>query len=167
MTTDLTTLAAELSAAKADHAQWERLTSAAARVKALVATFDKAKAATAKAEAAEAKAASEARFAGLSNIRVTETPASGLDSGGVLRSIFTITWTGSVYDMYSGTSVPTEQSRNDFKQLPANVLAFLIEKHPEQIPANIMAFAPGDPAGAIEEYIRAYARGYVKGKVSA
>ncbi|WP_137754264.1 hypothetical protein [Sphingopyxis sp. L1A2A] len=167
MTTNLNTLAAELADAKADLAHWERLTTAADRVKALSASFDKARAAQIKAEEAEAKAASEARFNGLSNIRVTENTGLAACSGGVLRMSWNITWTAPRFDTETMTSPPRQHSATGFNALSASVMAFLIEKHPEQIPAAIMALAPGDPAAAMEEYFTALRRGYVKGKAAA
>ncbi|AJA08483.1 hypothetical protein SKP52_07820 [Sphingopyxis fribergensis] len=158
MTTDINTIAAELEAAKADLAQWERLTSAADRLKALTVSFDQARIAQAKADEAAAKEAAEARFKGLTNIRVT---SSG--GGGVLSQQFLIRWTAPVYDMYSMAAVPQPHERPGFETIPDNVLAFLIERHPEEIPAAIMALAPGDPAAAMSEYFRARQRGYVKG----
>lgn len=167
MTTDITTLAAELAEARADLAHWERLTSAADRVKALVAAHEKARAAHDRAAAAEAKAASEARFSGLSNLRVTENTGLAGCSGGVLRKSWRITWTAPRFDMETMTSPPRQHSVTGFNALSANVMAFLIEKHPEQIPPAIMALAPGDPAAAMNEYFNSVSRGYVKGKVAA
>ena len=161
MTTDINTIAAELAAAKADLAQWERLTSAADRVKALTVSFDKARAAQAKADEAAARDAAEARFKGLANIRVT---SSG--NGSVLSQQFLIRWTAPVYDMYAMAAVPQSHERPGFETIPDNVLAFLIEKPPEEIPATIMALAPDDPAAAMAEYFRARQRGYVKRKAA-
>lgn len=163
MTTDLDTIAADLADAKADLVLWERLTSAADRVKALVASYDKAKAAQAKADEAAAKEAAEARFAGLSDLRVIK----GGDGHLLSPSTWRIAWTQPVYDMYSGTSIPETLGRNGFRALPDNVLAFLIEKHPEQVPAEIMALAPGDAAEAMTEYFRACERGYTKAGAAA
>lgn len=158
MTDDLNTIAADLEAAKADLALLERLTSAAERVNVLTTAFDKARTAQAKADEASAKEAAEARFKGLANIRVT---GSGDDN--LLREHFTINWTGQVYDMYSMTSAPIEMQREGFVSLPDNVLAFLVEKHPDRIPAKITALRPGDPAAAMTEYLRACQRGYFRG----
>lgn len=163
MTTDLNNIASKLEAAKADLALYERLTSAADRVKALTAAFDKARTAQAKADEAAAKEAAEARFNGLSNIRVT-----GSGDGSVLSQQYLISWTAPVYDMYSMTAIPQPvPERPGFETIPDNVLAFLIEKHPEEIPAAIMALAPDDPAAAMAEYFRARQRGYVKGNTAA
>lgn len=168
MTTDLKALAAELADAKADLAQWERLTNAADGVKALVASYDKAKAAQAKADEAAAKEAAEARFTGLSDLRVID--ASGGSSGcagGVLRKSWRITWTAPQFDMETMTSPPRSHSVVGFAALPDNVFAFLIEKHPDKVPAEIMALCPGNPAEAMTEYFRACKRGYTKGRWAA
>ena len=166
MTTDINNLAAELAAAKADLAQWERLATAADRVKALTASFDKARAAQAKADEAAAKEAAEARFAGLSNVRVTENAGLSGCSGGVLRTSWRVTWDAPAFDPDTMTSPPRKHSVVGFTALAPNVMAFLIEKHPERIPAEIMALAPGNPAAAMNEYFNALNRGYVKGAVA-
>lgn len=164
MTIDLNDIAAELADAKADLAQWERLTSAADRMKALVASYDKAKAAQAKADETAAKEAAEARFKGLSDLRVIK---DGLGGHLLAPSTWRITWTQPVHDMYSGESIPETQGCNGFRGLPNNVLAFLIERHPEQVPAEIMALRPGDPEEAMAEYFRSVKRGYVRGSAAA
>lgn len=162
---DLDTLAAQLAEAKADLAHWERLASAADRVKALVASYDKAKAAQAKADEAAAKAEREARYAGIDNLRVTSAVKSRQhdETAGPLHRQYTIHWTAPRHDMYSGENVPTEQSCAGFSALPEPVFMCLIEKHPDRIPAEIMALRPGDPWAALNEYLIATQRGYIKG----
>ncbi len=174
MNTNLNNLAAELAKAKADLAQaktdlvrWERLSGAAARVKKLASAVAKAKEEHDNAAAAEAKAAAEARFKGLSNIRVTANTGLPGCVGGVLRMSWRITWTAPGFDMETMTSPPRQHGCTGFNALEPSVMAFLIEKHPEQIPAEILALAPGDPDAAMEEYLRALKRGYVRGKAAA
>lgn len=163
MTTNLDNLFAELSAAKADLEQWERLASASERVKALTAAFDKARAAQTKV-AEDAAAAVRNR---ISDVRVTAAGVLGADEGNVLRNSWRISWTAPQFDMHTMSSPPRLHEVGGFAAVPADVLTVLIEKHPEQVPAQIMALRPGDPAGAIEEYFRAKKRGYVRGGASA
>lgn len=163
MTTDLNTLAADLEAAKADLALWEKLTSAADRVKALTAAFDKARAAHDKAQAAQEKADREASYAGVTDVRVSGGIDHGACSGGLLRETFTISWMAPEYDMYSMTSPMKAHSRQGFRHVPDNVLACLIDKHPDRIPDRIMALAPGKPSEALGEYFAALGRGYIVG----
>lgn len=161
MTTQLSTLAAELEAAQQDLALWQRLSTAEERAEALAARYEKAKAAHDKQEAAEAEATREARFNGLADIRVSDTTDRSAQAGDhLLRRSYRITYTAPQYDIYAQRSVPKEQVVNGFAALPGNVLAFLIEKHPEQIPAAIAALAPDDPYGAFEIYFRDMRRGY-------
>lgn len=160
MTTDINTLAAELEAAKADLAQWERLTSAADRVKALTVSLEKARVSQAKADEAVAQAETDARLSRITDIRVT---GSGGDN--LLREQFTISWTAPVYDMYTMSAAPQQQRREGFQTLPDDVYECLVCRYPEQIPAAIMALAPGDPGRAMYEYLKARERGYIrKGK---
>lgn len=160
MTYDTNTIAADLATAEQDFALWQRLTSAESRVTQLRKDYAKAKAADDRANAAAAKEADAARFAGLSNIRVT---ASGEreTTGGLLGRAFTITWTSPVHDMYSGESQPRQHTITGFASLPAPVYDFLVERHPSQIPAEIMALAPGNPAEAMHRYFVAKRRGYL------
>jgi hypothetical protein len=181
MTTNLHTLAvntaraaaelaeaeAALEAAKADKARWERLSNAASRVKKLAPIYDEARAAHDSAVAAEAQAKSDARFNGLADLSVTNTSTGGLNGGGLLRMSWRISWTGPGYDAQTMTGAIQRHERDSFFNLPPNVMAFLIERHPELIPDEIMALAPGDPAEAMEEYHRARQRGYLKGKIAA
>jgi len=160
----LTTVAAELEAAKADLAMYERLTSAKERVARLSRNYEAAQAEHEKQKAADAEAAHEAQFAGLRSIRVTDTTGVDAAAGGnLLRSSFRVTYIGPKWCFHRGTSVPTEHVIDGLGALPPHVLAFLIEKAPEEIPVAIMALAPGDPARAMHEYFACVRRGYIKG----
>ncbi len=119
-----------------------------------------------KADAATAKEIADARFAGLGSIRVKRGSA-GREGSGLLAIKFTIAWMAPEYDMYSMTSFPREHSAESFAALPVKLLAYLIEKHPEQIPADILALAPGDPDSAFERYFIGKRRGYLTGAVAA
>lgn len=156
-TTDLRTLAAELDEARQDVALLERLKAAPDRLKRLTASYGKAALAHEKIKAAAEKAASEARFKGLSDIRVTDTTPGD----NVLRTGFTITYTRMAYDSDAGQSIPQPMTVTSFLSLPDNVLSFLIERHPAQIPAKIMALAPDNPKEAFARYFRGLSRGYI------
>ena len=83
---DLEQLSAELEEARADVTMLERLKSAVDRVKRLSIEHDKASAARDKAVAAEAKAKEVERFAGISNVRVTQSARTLGEN--VLRAVF-------------------------------------------------------------------------------
>ena len=164
MTKTLSTIAAELEAARKDLAHWQRLTTAEERAQALAAAYETARAdADAQAVAKEATDL-EASFAGLSNIRVTNGSDAVAASGdNLLRQLFVVTWDGPKYDMRSGQNYTGAHRIGGLNRLPPNVLRFLIEKAPKQIPADIMKLAPGNPRRAMNEYFSALHRGYTKG----
>lgn len=156
---NLRTLAAELDEARQDVALLERLKAAPDRLKRLTADYGKAVAAHEKIKAAAEKAASEARFKGLSDIKVTDTTPRD----NVLRTGFTITYIRMAYDIDAGQSISQPTTVTGFASLPDNVFAFLVERHPAQIPAKIMALAPDDPKEAFARYFRGLSRGYISG----
>ena len=159
--TDTTTIYARLQQAERDAARWRQLSGATDLAAALRKDYERATAAQARADAIADRDTAAARFAGLSNIRVADTPDQ--QGGGLLRRSFNITWTALAYDMASNMSLPRSNSATGFLSLPDNVLAFLIEKHPEQIPAAILDLALGDPTLAFERYFVGYQRGYFTG----
>jgi hypothetical protein len=163
--TDLSTLAAELQAVRDDLALYEGLSTAADKVAALSSQYERAKAAHDREEATRVKAANEARFAGLGDIRVDVVPDK--EGGGVLRMGFNIHYTRAAYDMYAKASIPQPRTVGGFAALPTDVLAYLIEKHPERVPAEIMALSPGNPRAAFATYFSGLKRGYLAGKVRA
>ena len=154
---NLTTLAAQIEAAKGDIATLERLTGAKARLAELAQEYGAAKKQADLEEAARAKQARDARFAGLSELRVE----TGELDGGLLGTTFKITWMAPKYDMHLQSSPPAKHTVFGFSALPNNVFDFLVERHPEQIPAQIMELAPGDPERAFNLYFLARKRGYV------
>lgn len=137
----------------------ERLKSAVDRVKRLSIDYDKASAARDKAVAAEAKAREVERFAGISNVRVTQSPHTLGEN--VLRAAFTIEYTKPRWNMYE--TVPTDYSVDGFGPLPPEVLDYIIVKQPGLIPAAIMALAPDSPVDAFRQYFVGLRRGYLVG----
>lgn len=163
MTTTLATITADLEAAREDLALLERLNSAPARVAQLTTEQELAQAAHDKAQAEAQKAASAARFDGLKSIEVADVTSANANVGdGVLWRSFRITVTKLAYHM-STQPVEEKQVYNGFETVPANVFAFLIEKHPAKIPPPIAALAPGDPYRAFDEFFISKQRGYIRG----
>lgn len=157
---DLERISTDLHDAQTDLALLERLKSAQDRVTRLTAEQAKAIKERDKAVAAEAKAAKDARFAAISNVRVTESGVTLLEH--VLRSSWHITWTKPTWDGRNANPL-TEHSAGGFTTCPPDVLDYLIEICPEQIPAKIMALAPDDPTQALNRYFVSTKRGYVQG----
>ncbi len=149
----------QLAAAQADLALYERLTDAAARVKTLTAARDKALAANAKAEADRVRAAEETRFAGLRDLRITEIPDS--KSPGVLSTRFNIQYTRNAYNSAAGTNLPQRVSITGFTALERDILAWIVQRHPDKIPASILALAPGNVDAALDRYFLALRRGFL------
>jgi len=156
-TATLTRINADLAEAQQDLALLERLKAAPDRVKRL--TADQARAVKERdaAATAEQKASAEARFKGLSDLRVVDTTPEE----GVLRSGFTVSYIRIAYDADTGQNVPQPVTISGFGGLPDNVYALLIERHPDRIPAKIMALAPGDPTTAFARYFRGLSRGFL------
>lgn len=150
----------QLAEAQADLALYERLTGAADRVKRLTAINDKAATMREKAEAGKAEAAAEARFAGLSNLSITEAAAPSCH---VLRSRFIIRYTRNAWHVDAGATLPTTEIKEGFTALEPNVLAWIAQRHPDKIPASIMALAPGNVDAALGAYFAGLRRGYLKG----
>jgi hypothetical protein len=134
----------------------ERLKSANDRVTRLTAEQEKAIKVRDKALAADAKAQEQARFAGISNVSVTDGKTAAEN---VVRSTFTITYSRPAFDGRS-TRV-REHTCEGFGPLPPEVLDYIIEKRPDLIPAKIMALAPDSPRDAFRRYFVALRRGYV------
>ena len=160
MTTDIETIRADLATAERDVTRYQQLQTAEARREELRSALSLALKNHDRAMAAANKAAQKARFEGLSNIKVTEKECG--QGGGILRSSFTITWTGQKYDMNAMASVPHEFTSPSFSALPDNVLEFLLVQHPEQMPDSIMALAPNDPEAALEQYRVGLRRGCIR-----
>ena len=158
MTTTPAAILKELEAAQKDLALFQRLQTAEKRVEQLTRDYENARVTQEREEAAALEAAKEARFAGLSDIRVE---GASLDhSGSELHANHRITWRGPKYDSASGTTLIRTHEVFGLLSLPPHVLAFLVELHPEQIPAAILALAPGDPWAAIETLYITRRRGY-------
>lgn len=157
-TITLQTLYTQLEEAHQDAAMWQRLTGAADRVKSLTAEYAKAKIAHEKAEAVKAKAEQDAKFAGLRDLRIIEIAG---DSASVMHSTFHITYT---CDAWNGRdNVPqTVSCTRGFGALERNVLAWIIQRHPEKIPASITDLAP-DIDAAFNRYFVGLQRGYLAG----
>ena len=156
-TMNLARIAAELEEARADVALLERLKSANDRVTRLTTEQEKATKARDKALAAQAKAEKEARFAGISDVGVSESPETVREN--VIRSSFTITYTKPTWNGRS--SPPTRHSVASFGTLPPDVLAYLVDVRPDLIPAKIMALSPDSPRDALRRYFASCKRGYL------
>ena len=105
------------------------------------------------------KSRSSARFAGITDVLVTENPETQREH--VLRASFTIHWTKPTWD--GRTSRPMEHSIVGFSALPPDVLDYIIESCPERIPAKIMALAPDYPREAFRTYFAGLKRGCLIG----
>ncbi|MAM38501.1 MAG: hypothetical protein CL949_08350 [Erythrobacter sp.] len=160
--TELTTLATALAEAEADLALAERLATAKERVAKLSKEVAAAEAEALRVQALRAAEAAEARFANISDVKVTSTASKAGDT--LQHLLFTITWRGPRYDMWSGTSPIVGWQVVGFRAVPENVLAYLVEKAPDRIPSEIMALAPNSPAQAMETYLAGKRRGYFRGK---
>lgn len=158
MTNTPAAILAELEAAQKDLARFKQLQAAEKRVEQLTADYEKARARQDREDAAALAAVKEARFAGLSDIRVH--PASDKLLGSELYANHRVTWRAPKYDPRSGSTPVGQHEAFGLLALPENVLAFLVERHPEQIPAAIMEFAPGNPWGALEALYATRRRGY-------
>ena len=160
--TDLNTLATALAEAEADLALAERIATATERVAKLKEEYTAAETEALRVQAQRAAEAAEARFAGISDIRITSTHTLAGDT--LQHLLFTITWRAPRYDMRSGTSPIVDWQVAGFRAVPENVLAYLVAKAPDRIPSEIMALAPNSPAQAMETYLAGKRRGYFRGK---
>lgn len=147
-----------LGQARDDMALYERLTGAksafAWRVKQADDLTDK----LAKILETEAKAARETLFAGLSNLKITE--AVNERASGLLNNRFIVTYDRPVWDGHD--SVPTTITIKGFGALEPLVYSWIIERHADKIPASILALVPGNPRDALDSYMLALGRGFLK-----
>lgn len=157
--TNLERISTELKLARSDVTMLERLKSAVDRVKRLEIEQHKAVTALDKAVVAKIKADEAERFAGISNVRVTQTPDTVGEN--LLRSVFTVAYTKPLWNMYE--TVPTEYSVVGFGPLPPEVLDYIILKRPSLIPPAIMVLAPDSPVDAFRKYFVILRRGYQVG----
>jgi hypothetical protein len=156
-TIDLARIAAELEEARTDLALLERLKSANDRVTRLTAEQDKATKSRDKALAAQAKAEKEARFAGISDVHVSESPETMREN--IIRSAFSITYTKPTWNGRSNP--PTRHSAASFGTLPPEILSYLMDVRPDLIPAKIMALSSDSPREAFRRYFASCRRGYL------
>ncbi len=157
----LQTLTAQLEEARRDADMWQRLKGAEDRAKRLKGEYDKAKAEHDAAEGEKAKAAEEARYAGLRGLTITEVPSA--TSPNVLSSRFHITYTRDAWDALAHASLPETVSKASFGALDDNIVSWMLARHPEKLPASILALAPGDASEALACYFAGLRRGYLKG----
>lgn len=159
-TISLASLTEQLAEAQADLALSHRLKSAQARAKDLIAQCEKAQAEHEAAQVANAKAAQDARFAGLKNLAIVEV--ADPNGPGLLKNRYRITYTRDAWNGDLNVTLPTPASDNGFEALPSHVYEWIVTRHPEQVPAAIRAL---DPTGNVEEalarYITARRRGYL------
>lgn len=141
-----------LVAAKADAETYERLAAAADLVRRLTIEQDAAVAAAAIVTAAQAKAATAARFSTMRDIRVTDAKPDEH----VLGTAFEITYTQVAWNGY--VSAPQATTVAGFGLLPRLVLDYLIEQHPARIPVKITRLA-ADPYDAFDRYFVGMKRG--------
>lgn len=157
---ELHRIAEELSRAKQDAEIFARLKAAPDLVKRLGPLLSTAQDALTVATAAERQALEEARFANLLDIDVRVNRQTADEH--VLRASFEITYTRLAWSDVEGANVPTKGHANGFSELPDDIFAYLISKHPGKIPAKIMALAPGDPEAAFDRYFVALRRGFIR-----
>ncbi|GAB5350372.1 hypothetical protein [Qipengyuania sp. 483] len=153
MNTDLNRLSAELDQAKADFALLQRLQGAKERMETLANQCAEAREAESNRNAIAAREERETRYARISEISITEAPSNS--GNGLLHRLFRISWKAPQFDWRTNRSDPAKHSVVGFQAVPHDVLACIIEKHPELIPADIMALRPGDADGAIQEFFAA------------
>lgn len=163
MTRPLTTIETELAAAQSDLALHERINTAKARVSQLTKEYEQAKSAHERAEAERAANAAEARFEGFDGIRVAD---KSKPDDGLLHRRYEIVWRRSTWTAWAGDSIMQEHRVVGFQALDPLVLAYLIEKFPDQIPPAILELGQGDPYEAFNQYFMARRRGYVIGRAS-
>lgn len=166
----LDTIATQLEEAKADLALAQRIQTAPDRVKTLTPLYEKAlrayESAKAKMQANDAalraaaeKALADARFAGLSDLCIEERV--DIKNPHVLKNTYVISWTHPVWGAEENETLPAPCTAKGFGFLPPDVLAWIIERHPEKVPASIMDLAPGDVEAALTRYFIALRRGYL------
>jgi hypothetical protein len=114
----LSQLGSDLHEAKTDLELYARLQDAPNRLKAVQAEYNEAMSALRKAEIAAEKEQREGRYRGLSDLEIVEVPDK--DGGGLLRSIWRISYAVSAYDGYS--TKPAAVTRNGFEELEPHVL---------------------------------------------
>jgi hypothetical protein len=154
---DLDRITVELDVAREDLALLERLKSAHDRVNRLTTEREKAIKERDRALAAEAKAVKAKRFAGITDLRVSETHTGEH----VLRSSWTIQWTKPAWD--GRATLPRQHSCEGFGGLPTDVFDYLIEERSDLIPAKIMALDPSDARKAFHRYFLGLRRGCLIG----
>lgn len=151
---ELSSITAELDVARADMALLERLKSAADRVSRLTIEQEKTNVALEAAKAREGKANEDARFAGITELTITDrTPDAN-----VVRSTFKITYVRPKWDGRS--TYPQHHKASGFGLLDRDVLKYIIERCPDRIPQKIMALAPDNPRLAFDRYFVGVRRGY-------
>jgi hypothetical protein len=167
MNTELTRLLKGLEDAKGDLALYTRLIASEKLVEELTAKVLEARAKHDKAEAERKAAEREARFAGFGKITVEDATYHGSSrpiGEGLFRARKVIcerpTW-----NPYRGTSEVGPVTYPGIPGTPPEVLAYLVEKHPEAIPADIMALCPQCPYTALDEYFVCRKRGSSRGPV--
>lgn len=147
-------LTADLEAARADAALFERLSGAAAQIAPLAAKLEQAQADLEATRVSDAEAERQALLDTFSDIEVV---SEGDDN--LLRRGYKITVTRKQFDGYENTL--TSRTYRGFKSLPFEVFVYLIERRPELIPTDILEFAPNNAWDAFDGYFIALQRGYI------
>lgn len=147
-------LTADLEAARADAALFERLSAAAAQIEPLTAKLERAQADLEAIRASEAEAERQALLDTFNDIEVVSEGDESL-----LRRGYKITVTRKEFDGYENTF--NSRTYRGFKTLPFEVFVYLIERRPDLIPSDIMEFAPDNAWDAFDGYFIALQRGYI------
>ena len=157
------TVALELEQAQEDNALRIRLSDAEARIKRLTPELEKVRA---REEAAKIKdvedmhiAAQEARFKGLSDLSIKEMPDA--KSSSVLSSTIRISYTTQAWNADANATLPKVVTITGLAALDANVLSWIVLRHPDKIPASIKALAPDDIEAALDRYFTGLRRGFL------
>lgn len=152
---EVTRLSGELAVANEDVALLQRLKDAAPNVERLTAELETAQAQLVMAREADVAAAQEARIGGIVDVVVSDDVDETL-----LGANFYARVTRLTYSDQAKQSLPVQHPAVQFRDLPSDVLEYLIVRQPEAIPTRIRALG-ADPEEAIGRYHVALRRGFV------
>lgn len=100
-----------------------------------------------------------ASYAGIKTVTITDkTPGEN-----VLGSTFAVTVIRNRFDHDIGANAEQQEDYVGFGIVPAEVLAYIVDKQPPILPAKILDLAPGNPAEAFDRFMVSKRRGYVVG----
>lgn len=160
LTAKVRLLIEQLDEARADVALLRRLKDAEKNAARLSAELDATQEALAVANTNQAIASRKALFANFGKLSIVAVPVDRSTSP--LAARYTITCERLTYDSTTRESTMQPVSYSDFDCLPHDVFAYLVEVKADAIPASILSLAAdGDPATALQEYLRGKKRGYL------